>query len=153
MKRLLLILTIICCTTTAVVAQQKRQISHEEYCKQLQTFITERAKLTPDEAKAFFPLFFEFQQNKWKIKKEARKKLKCTSQECPNEEELKDIVNEIADAQIKIAQLEKDYIAKYLKIIPARKVLDVQHAEDRFQREMIKKMARWNNKKDEKTNN
>ena len=52
-----------------------------------------------------------------------------------------------------IAQLKKEYIAKYLKIIPPRKVLDVQHAEDRFQREIIKKMARENNNKKETPNN
>jgi hypothetical protein len=153
MKKILFILAIVCCTTTTIVAQQRKHLSHEEYCKQLQTFITERAKLTPDEAKAFFPIYFEFQQNKWKINKEARKKLKCTSQESPNDEELRGIVNEIADAEIRIAQLKKEYIAKYLEIIPPRKILDVQHAEDRFQREIIKKMARENNNKKETPNN
>ncbi|MBR2607353.1 MAG: hypothetical protein IKC70_05425 [Bacteroidaceae bacterium] len=56
----------------------------------------------------------------------------------------------MADAKIKIAQLEKSYIEKYLKIIPAQKILDVQRAEDRFQREMIKNMARDQQKKDSK---
>ena len=101
----------------------------------------------PEEANAFFPIFFEFQQSKWKIKNEARKKLRHNPQECPTEKEYRNLVNEIADAQIKIAKLEKNYIEKYLEIIPARKVLDVQHAEDRFQREMIKRMARGANKK------
>jgi hypothetical protein len=54
----------------------------------------------------------------------------------------------MADAKIKIAQLEKSYIEKYLKIIPARKIFDVQRAEDRFQREMIKNMARGQRKRD-----
>ena len=147
MKKTLFILAIICCMTTTLAAQPKRHLSHEEYCRKLQTFITEQAKLTPEEANAFFPIFFEFQQSKWKIKNEARKKLRHNPQECPTEKEYRNLVNEIADAQIKIAKLEKNYIEKYLEIIPARKVLDVQYAEDRFQREMIKRMARGANKK------
>ena len=62
-------------------------------------------------------------------------------------EEYGKLVNEIADAKIEIAKLEKSYIEKYLKVIPASKILDVQRAEDRFQREMIKKMARGQQQK------
>ena len=46
----------------------------------------------------------------------------------------------------------ESYIEKYLKVIPANKILDVQRAEDRFQREMIKKMARGQQQKKENNN-
>jgi hypothetical protein len=150
MKKILLILTLLCCSTPFIVAQeqQKKHYSHEEYCKQQQEFITKYAKLTAEEAKQFFPLFFEFQKNKWEINKEARKRTKKDNEQEPTAEEYIKLVNKIADAKIKIAQLEKSYIEKYMKIISARKILDVQRAEDRFQREMIKKMARGQRKKE-----
>ena len=149
MKKILFILTLLCCSANFITAQQqKKHYSHEEYCKQQQEFITKYAKLTPEEAKQFFPLFFELQKSKWEINKEARKRTKKDNEQEITAEEYSKLVNKIADAKIKIAQLEKSYIEKYIKIIPARKILDVQRAEDRFQREMIKKMARGQRKKD-----
>ena len=58
----------------------------------------------------------------------------------------------MSDAKIEIAKLEKNYIEKYLKILPAKKILDVQRAEEKFQREMIKKMARGMQKKETPNN-
>ena len=95
-------------------------------------------------------MFFELQKSKWNINREARKKVKKERGQKLTAEECNKLVNEMADAKIKIAQLEKSYIEKYLKIIPAQKILDVQRAEDRFQREMIKNMARDQRKKDSK---
>lgn len=150
MKKILFILTLLCCSTQFILAQeqQKKHFSHEEYCKKQEEFITKNAKLTPEEAKKFFPLFFELQKSKWEINKEARKRTKKDNEQEITAEEFNKLVNKIADAKIKIAQLEKSYIEKYLKVIPARKILDVQRAEDKFQREMIKNMARGQRKKD-----
>ena len=150
MKKLILILTLFCCSTIFVVAQQqqKKNFSHEEYCKNQKEFITKHAKLTPEEAEKFFPLFFELQKSKWEINKNSRKQIRKKERgEKPTEEEYNNLVNEIADAKIKIAKLEKSYIEKYLQIIPASKIYDVQRAEDRFQREMIKNMARGRHKR------
>ena len=145
MKRILSIL-LLCCVTSVVLSQQKKRFSHEEFCKKQETFITEHAKLTPEEAKAFFPIFFELQQNKRKINMDVRKKVKREREEKLTNEEYEKIINELADAKIEIAKLEKKYIEKYMKIIPACKILEVQRAEDRFQREMIKNMTRGHRK-------
>lgn len=147
MKRILFALMLVCCATSIILAQPKRRFSPEEYAKKQQTFITEFAKLMPQEADAFFPLYFEFQQNKWKINKEARKKIKWEKGVEPTEEEWKEFVNAKAEAKIKIAKLEKSYIEKYLQILPARKILDIQRAEDAFQKDIIKKMAHGHQEK------
>ena len=122
MKKLILILALICCSSTFITAQpqQKKPFSHEEFCNRQKEFITKHAKLTPEEAKAFFPLFFELQKKKWDINKDTRKlaRKKENSSE-PTAEEYSALVNKIADAKIEIAKLEKSYIEKYLKIIHA----------------------------------
>ncbi len=148
MKRILSILIFTCCATSILLAQPKKRMSPEEFAKRQQTFITEHAKLSPGEAEAFFPLYFEFQHNKWKINREARKKIKKKRGAELTEEQWKELVNELADAEIEIAKLEKTYIEKYLKILPARKILDIQRAEDAFQRELIKNMARGHHKRE-----
>ena len=142
MKKILFILAVISCMATTLVAQQKQHMSPKEYCDKQQAFITKHAKLTPEEAAAFFPIYFEFQQNKWKINKEARKNIKWEKGTEISDEKWKELVYEKAEAKIKIAKLEKSYIEKYLNILPARKILYVQRAEDAFQREIIKEIAR-----------
>ena len=147
MKRIIQMLIILLCTFTAVTAQENRQrasqkrFSHQEFEEHQRKFITEHAKLTPQEAEAFFPLFFELQKRKQAINKEARNKDGLKRGERPTEEMCTLMVNERADAKVKIAQLEKEYIALYLKAIPAEKILHIQFAEERFQREMLKKMS------------
>ena len=150
MKRILFALILVCCATSILFAQSKTRMSAEEYANKQKAFITARAKLLPHEAEAFFPLYFEFQQSKWKINKEARKNVKWEKGVEPTEEEWNKFVYEKAEAKIKIAKLEKTYIEKYLQILPARKILDIQRAEDAFQREIIKNMTRHQHQKEEK---
>ena len=54
------------------------------------------------------------------------------------------MANELAETKIKIAQLEKEYMTLYLNVIPAKKILLVWQAEERFQRDLIKKMCNTN---------
>ena len=150
MKRIATLMLILFCTVSIVTAQEskhnnnRRRFSPQEYQEQQKTFITEQAKLTPQEAEAFFPLYFDLQKKKWAINKEARGNARFKRGETPSEEQCVTMVNDFADAKVKIAQLEKEYIALYLKVIPAQKIMMIQHAEERFQREMLRKA--WNGK-------
>ena len=126
---------------TIVTAQKKRSFSREEYKNKQKEFIIKQAKLTTDESEAFFPIFFELQKKKHAINSEAHKKVGIKKGEETTEEQYILLVNEYAEAKIRIAELEKEYIAKYLKIIPAKKVLSVQRAEGQFQKEILKQMT------------
>lgn len=117
-----------------------RRFSLEELQARQKAFITEHAHLTSEEAAAFFPLFFELQKKVWETNKEARQKVGMKRGEECTEEQYTIMINEFADAKIKIAELEKEYIDKYLKVLSAKKVLWIQHAEDKFQKEMLRKM-------------
>ena len=146
MKRFTQLFIVLLCTVAVATAQENRprppqkRFSQQEFQKHQRDFITEHAKLTPEEAEAFFPLFFELQKKKHEINKEARDKAGLKRGERPTEEMCALMVNERADAKVKIAQLEKEYILLYLKVIPAEKILHTQQAEERFQREILKKM-------------
>ena len=58
------------------VQAQKKMMSQEEFRKQQQAFLTERAGLTQEEAQKFFPLYFELQDKKGSYNKEAWQKLR-----------------------------------------------------------------------------
>ena len=121
---------------------RKRLFSPEEFQKNQRDYITEKAELTAQEADAFFPLFFELQKMKFDLERNARKNINKKEGEKPGEEQCRELVNNLADAEIEKAKLEKEYVAKYLKVIPASKLLRIQHAETTFQRDLMKKMMR-----------
>ena len=59
-----------------------------------------------------------------------------------NEEQCRTFVNKMAELKIEIAKLEKEYTEKYLNVLPACKLMRVQHAENSFQRDLMKRMMR-----------
>ena len=62
------------------------------------------------------------------------------------EEECNEMIDALADVKIECAMLEKEYLAKFKKILPAKKLMRVQMAENRFQREILKGIQQGNNK-------
>ena len=134
------------CSIAGMTAQEKQQpgkrrhFSHEEFQAKQKEYITRKAQLTPEEAEAFFPLFFELQKKKFTLERDARRSIKKKRGEKMNEEQCREFVNKMSDVKIEVAKLEKEYSAKYLNVIPACKLLGVQHAEISFQRDLMKKM-------------
>lgn len=117
-----------------------QQFSPEEYRDRQQKFMTGMAELTDQEAEKFFPIFFELQEKKNAINREARQSANRQQRGQISEEEAKKMVDNLADAKIKVAQLEKEYLEKYKKVIPASKILRLQMAESQFSNELLKEI-------------
>ena len=146
----LLLLFFIAITASAQGQQRnKPHFSPEEFQAKQQAYITEKAGLTPEEAEAFFPLFFELQKKKFDLERGARKDFKKQRNEQMTEEECRKFVYNMADVKIEIAKLEREYIDKYLEVLPPCKVRKVQHAENSFQRDLMKKMMEHRNNRPE----
>ena len=52
------------------------------------------------------------------------------------------MIDALADVKIECAKLEKEYLEKFKKILPAKKLMRVQMAEERYQRELLKGMQK-----------
>ena len=147
MKKVLFTIAIALFSTMIATAQHQgrpgegRHFSPEEFQNKQRAYITEKAGLTPEEADAFFPLYFELQGKKFEIERNARKDIKMQRGERMTEEQCSELVYKMADAKIEIAKIEKEYIEKYLKVLSACKIQRVQHAENSFQRDLMKRMT------------
>ena len=138
MKRTLHILVLLLlCSLTAVQAQH-RPLNKQQFRERQKQFITNKAALTPQEAKEFFPLYFELQDRKHNLNKEAWGKLRREQKEKLTDEEYSMIIDDVANARIAADQLEYEYIQKYKKILPARKIYRIQRAEMHFHRDLLK---------------
>ena len=144
MKKILFASLLLLLTAVTASAQErpikKPHFSPEEFQAKQKAYITEKAELSAEEAEAFFPLFFELQKKKFELERNARKDFKRQRGEQMSEEECRKFVYNMADVKIEIAKLEREYTDKYLEVLPACKVRRVQHAENSFQRDLMKKM-------------
>ena len=145
MKKILFASLLLLLTAVTASAQErpmnKPHFSPEEFQAKQKAYITEKADLTDQEAKAFFPLFFELQKKKFELERNVRKEFKKERGEQMTEEECRDFVYKMADTKIEIAKLEREYTDKYLQVLPPCKLRRVQHAEGMFQRDLMKKMT------------
>lgn len=138
MKRIIYLLTLIICCCVASVQAQNKMMSQEEFRKRQQTFLTERAGLTQEEAQKFFPLYFELQDKKRAYNKEAWQKQRKGKENGTTEAEYAKIVEDVLQIRITIDQMELEYIRKYKQFLTAKKIYLIQKAEMKFHRELLK---------------
>lgn len=152
MKRyILLFLSVICLAVSAQEqnGQKRQRMTPQDFQNKQKEFIVQHAELTPEESDAFFPLYFELQNKKHEANRNVWKKARAVRPHERTEAECNEIIDALADVKIECATLEKEYLMKFKKILPAKKLMRVQMAEDRFQRELLKGMQQGKSKKPE----
>lgn len=145
MKRYLTILFIgLTCLAATAQEQEQRQVrprmTSEEYQAKQKEFIITHAELTEEESAAFFPLYFELQGKKHKANRRVWKQVRAVPPHERTEEECDTMINALADVKIECATLEKEYLVRFKQILSAKKLMRVQMAEERFQRELLRGM-------------
>ena len=119
--------------------EQKRQELENFRAKRV-AYITKEVSLTDEEAKGFWPICNEMEEKKFELNRNIRQGIKKIRDEEKAGKNVSDaeydrLINLIQDSKVKEAELEKEYIKKIRKIIPAEKVLKYQRAEHKFARE------------------
>jgi len=112
-------------------------------------FITSRLELTPDESKAFWPIF---EQRNDEIRETIKPLRKANRKGKKHVEEMSDDeVKSLLENIFKIRQLELDIQKKYhnklLKVLPPRKLAKLYHIEKRFKQERRGKQGKQGEKR------
>ena len=139
-----LLVGLVCLMAAAQQPQGQRperpSMTLEEFQTKQKEFIAQQAGLTEEESDAFFPLYCELQGKKHEANRSAWKEARRVPPHERTEEECDKMIDALADVKIKCATLEKEYLAKFKKILPAKKLMRVQMAEERYQRELLRGM-------------
>jgi hypothetical protein len=153
MKKSIFISLLICFSlVSAVSAQQSKDDKRKERFEQFRAgriaFITEKLKLTPKEAEAFWPLANELQEKKYELNKPLREERQeqRASQTALTEADYLKIIDANADIRIQEARLNKEYLEKFKKILSAEKIFKYQKAEEDFMRQMFSPKSRERDK-------
>ena len=115
-----------------------QQLTKEQFKARQRAFITEYAQLTETEAEAFFPLYFELQERKHELNNEVWNLLKEGRAKGVSEKKYEEILEGVYDTRLAIDRLEKSYFEKFKKVLSFQKIYQVQQAEMRFHREVLK---------------
>lgn len=141
MKKLI-ILWLLITYGTLMQAQNKKKLhlSPEEFRARQEAFITEKAALTKEEAAQFFPVYFELQNKKKEINDKAWKQFHKGKDNGITDAQYDEITTNMLNSRIEADVLDKTYYQQFRKILSARKLYQVQHAEMRFHRELLKEV-------------
>ena len=137
MKKNLLIITLLFICTVSSMAQGK--FNPEKFKAEIHRYITEEAKLTKEEAAAFFPLFDamkEKQRTLFSQKKALTKQMPTTDAACRTAIQKHDQLDREMNA------LESKYHKEMLKVVSPVKVYNALNADRRFMRNTFKKAAK-----------
>lgn len=97
-------------------------------------FITNELNLSPSESQAFWPVFNEMKDKEKAIRMEMKP-------DKPVDELSEQEANAVLDQQLRLMEKEtairREYTDRFRKILPATKVLKLQHAEGEFRRQLV----------------
>ena len=108
----------------------------QKFQQMVEESLTKAAELTADEAKSFFPLYTEMRKKQREMGRQINELKKDAPQ--GNEKACAETISKIKRLQVEMAELEESYYKRFLKAIPAEKVMKVMKAEDDFHRRMVR---------------
>lgn len=114
-----------------------------QFEKDLEQFIVTEAGLTPAESSKFFPLYREMRKKQMVFFNEMQRDRFV---DVSNDRECERVIRESDQRDLDLKRLQREYHTKFLKIMSPSKVFKVIRAEEKFHRNIFKKMARRDGK-------
>ena len=103
----------------------------------LEQYITTHASLTPQEASKFFPVYRQMMKKMRSCFDEMRRYHFVNP---ADENGCAEAIRRQDELDIEMKQLQQEYHGRFLMMLPANKVLSIIKAEEKFHRQIFKKM-------------
>ena len=110
-------------------------------------FISNELNLSSKEAEVFWPVYNEYESKIEKLRidrKKIHKKLKFMDE--LSDDEAYSLTEEVFEIDTKEGNVRKEYLGKFAKVLNKKKATKVFMAEVKFNRELLKKIKKGNNK-------
>ncbi len=142
MKKLVVFLIVSISISAAAFAQKKFE-NNPKVMELRKAFYNKELLFTDAESKAFWPLFKQFQAEEKSLKKQYRS---SKPTKIGTDEDAEKHIQKSFEFDQKKAALKKKYFEKYSKVLPVKKVAQLDATERKFKKEVLKKV-RENRKK------
>ena len=140
MRKLLFSTVIMIMVVLGASAEEQQKFSPEKFQADLEQYITTEAGLTNEEAAKFFPLYREMQQKQRVVYNKIHELFKLPHDEAS----CKRAIQRRDQLEIELKQIAQTYHNKFLRVIPASKVIGTIVAEDKFHRRAFRKFGQRN---------
>ena len=103
-------------------------------------FFTEKLQLTPDESKAFWPLYNQFENERDAMKD----KFDLDGQrfELLADKEVEAAIMQHFDMEEQMVKLRRDYVRRFMEVLPIRKVAMLQRIDNDFKRALLEEIKK-----------
>jgi Skp family chaperone for outer membrane proteins len=134
---ILFIITILSIKTTFAQEQRREEIESFRVA-----YFTRQVGLNTEEAKKFWPIFNEMQEEIQKLHRERRNRHRAGRDNYENisDVELEKMINEEFVSRQKELDIEKKYHEKFKDVLPMKKLAQFYRAQEGFKRELLKKI-------------
>lgn len=145
MKKIVLIVLLISTGIFAQRSNENRQGPNHEKIKALKiAHITEALDLTSSEAEKFWPIFNEYDNAMWNIRKEQRGdfkgKLHMEGIDSLTDKEATILIDKMLEMKSTELTYRKKLVSNLKGVIPPIKILKLQQAEHSFKEKLIKRL-------------
>lgn len=134
-----------CCPDNKNCQQEpprKEKFNREDFRKKLTAYMIKEAGITPNEAKQFFPLYFEMREKMRSIDRQKERALSNAAKNNMSEKDCKRVLDEALELDKKNMRLESQYMNRLQKLVGARKLTKALYADRCFGRRMFMKMTK-----------
>ena len=127
------------CTFGVTNGQHKKRppFNPAKFEADLEQFITVNACLSPSQAASFFPVYRQMMKKQRALFEEMRRLRMINPKD---NEACEEAIRKQDELDIQIKQLQQEYHGRFLMMLPANKVLSIIKAEEKFHRQIFKKM-------------
>ncbi|WP_019986939.1 hypothetical protein [Rudanella lutea] len=102
--------------------------------------ITNRINLTPEQAPQFWPIYNEYSARKRELNQKVRQLNTRSVQQGLSEQDVLNNLRESNNAKQKIADLDQEYMPRFLKVISPAQLAELQNAERSFNQMLLKRL-------------
>ena len=138
MKTTVLMILMLCTFGVANGQHKKRPpFNPAKFEADLEQFITVNACLSPSQAASFFPVYRQMMKKQRALFDEMRRLRMINPKD---NEACEEAIRKQDELDIQIKQLQQEYHGRFLMMLPANKVLTIIKAEEKFHRQIFRKM-------------
>lgn len=137
--RTTMLMILMLCTFGVANGQHRKRppFNPAKFEADLEQFITVNACLSPSQAASFFPVYRQMMKKQRALFDEMRR-LRMTNPK--DNEACEEAIRKQNELDIQIKQLQQEYHGRFLMMLPANKVLSIIKAEEKFHRQIFRKM-------------
>ncbi len=124
---------------TAAFAQDNRSQDRESVEAAKIAYLTDKVGLTTDQSQKFWPVYNEYEAKRRTLVKSYRSGYRRNVEEL-SEQEADERINNLFETKAKELELEKEYAARYQKIISTKQLIKLYRAERDFTKLLLKRL-------------